>query len=73
MTRRVPSDTVRLGPQSVPSQRTSPTGPALKFARDRLVADVSPERLLMFDNEREEQEYVIGTRGLRITTLDEMD
>jgi hypothetical protein len=57
----------------VPSQRTSPTGPALKVARDRLVADVAPDRLLMFDNECEEQEYVIGTRGLKITTLDETD
>jgi hypothetical protein len=37
------------------------------------VADVAPDRLLIFDNEREEQEYVIGTRGLKITTLDETD
>jgi hypothetical protein len=57
----------------VPSQRTSPTGPALKVARIIWVADVAPDRLLMFDNEREEQEYVIGTRGLKITTLDETD
>jgi hypothetical protein len=26
------------------------------------VADVAPDRLLMFDNEREEQEYVIHAR-----------
>jgi hypothetical protein len=52
---------------------------AVRFASERLrsrlpgivwVADVPPDRLLMFDNGREEQEYVIDTRGLKITALE---
>jgi hypothetical protein len=37
------------------------------------IADVAPESPPHVRQRREEQEYVIHTRGLKITTLDETD